>query len=572
MALGMQSKFNWKGVATSALGAGVTAGVGAAFNGANVLATNAEIANAARGSLGVMQSVARAAVSSTVSQGIAVATGLQSRFNWTNVAAAGIGAGVGSAVSSAVLPNATVFGERMTRGFVAGAVGGVAATVLSGGKADYVRIATDAFGNALGNAVVDAMQDESSPPSTDRRRSGQGIRVSEQDLAAFVRDPLSMDDGGLPLARLRAGLPVNGSESPTYTSGESENDLYSALVRVMSEDKPRHQGVLLADNGGNNSAAALEALALARKGVAPNESWGGKGAFFYGLKEGRANRSVMDTEPVSMAEKLGALTRDFVVGAKDALVEMPLMAVDTARLTDLAATAVMTGRAEEFQPWSDTGKFAKDGGTLGEYYAAPFSALGHMAADLVAGDIEAAGSGAAGIFGGVIGGRGSRVVSSRANQGIAAGGLSKESRGLVDAGKVPSVGESVTLYRVDDAGFTPRILEDGTVPVVSTKAGGERTMFVNLGQPQRAKEFARINRGGNATITAVEVDVSLLTRLRQASIYDKEANVKLHPSAPLRVDVNKAPDQFGLRTPEQIQWLRDAIRPGTARVVHPDDL
>ncbi|WAI84905.1 MULTISPECIES: RNase A-like domain-containing protein [Achromobacter] len=389
----------------------VTAGVGAAFNGANFFASDAEIANAARGSLGVTQSVARAAVSSTVSQGIAVATGLQSRFNWTNVAAAGIGAGVGSAVSSTVLPNATVFGERMTRGFVAGAVGGVAATVLSGGKADYVRIATDAFGNALGNAVVDAMQDESSPPSTDRRRSGQGIRISEQDLAAFVRDPLSMDDGGLPLARLRAGLPVNGSESPTYTSGESENDLYSALVRVMSEDKPRHQGVLLADNGGNNSAAALEALALARKGVAPNESWGGKGSFFYGLKEGRANRSVMDTEPVSMAEKLGALTRDFVVGAKDALVEMPLMAVDTARLTGLAATAVMTGRAEEFQPWSDTGKFAKAGGTLGEYYGAPFSALENTLESIFQGKFEAASSGAAVLLGGVLGGRASRPTA-----------------------------------------------------------------------------------------------------------------------------------------------------------------
>ncbi len=133
-------------------------------------------------------------------------------------------------------------------------------------------------------------------------------------------------------------------------------------------------------------------------------------------------------------------------------------------------------------------------------------------------------------------------------------------------------GKTVTLYRVDDAGFAPRIQADGTVPVVTTGSGGERALFVNIGQPQRAKEFALVNRGGNATVTAVEVDASLLERLRTTSVYDKAPDVKLSPTAPLRVDVNKAPDQFGLRTPEQVQWLRDAIKPGTARVINPNDL
>jgi hypothetical protein len=139
-------------------------------------------------------------------------------------------------------------------------------------------------------------------------------------------------------------------------------------------------------------------------------------------------------------------------------------------------------------------------------------------------------------------------------------------------GTATNRGKTVTLYRVDDAGFTPRIQADGTVPVVTTSSGGERTLFVNLGQPQRAKEFAFGNRGGNATVTAVEVDALLLERLRASSVYDKDPYVKQHPNAPLQVDVNKAPDQFGLRTPEQIQWLRDAINPGSARVIDPNDL
>lgn len=135
-----------------------------------------------------------------------------------------------------------------------------------------------------------------------------------------------------------------------------------------------------------------------------------------------------------------------------------------------------------------------------------------------------------------------------------------------------SGGETVTLYRVDDAGFAPRIGQDGSVPVVTTKSGNERALFINIGQPERAKEFALVNRGGNVKITAVEVDVSLLERLRAMSVYDRSPDVGLYPNAPLRVDINKAPDQFGLRTPEHFDWLRESIRPNTARVVDPKDL
>lgn len=53
---------------------------------------------------------------------------------------------------------------------------------------------------------------------------------------------------------------------------------------------------------------------------------------------------------------------------------------------------------------------------------------------------------------------------------------------------------------------------------------------------------------------------------------DPDFPVKLNPTAPLKVDINKAPDQFGLRTPEQIQWLRDAIKPDTTRIVAPKTL
>ena len=126
------------------------------------------------------------------------------------------------------------------------------------------------------------------------------------------------------------------------------------------------------------------------------------------------------------------------------------------------------------------------------------------------------------------------------------------------------------MYRVDDNAFAPRISTDGTVPAVTMKKGGERALFVNFGQPDRAKEFALVNRNGNATVTAVDVDTSLLDKLRATSVHDLTA-AKNNTTAPLQVDI-KAADQFGLRTPEQIQWLRDAMDPSTVRIIEPKDL
>jgi hypothetical protein len=127
------------------------------------------------------------------------------------------------------------------------------------------------------------------------------------------------------------------------------------------------------------------------------------------------------------------------------------------------------------------------------------------------------------------------------------------------------------LYCVDDIAFAPRISLDGSVPLVTTSKGGERALFVNIGQPLRAQEFALINRNGNATVTAVEVDVTLLERLRTTAVHDLSSAARLNPNGPLKVDI-ATPDQFGLRTSEQIQMLRDAIRPGTVRVVDPKTL
>jgi len=147
VALGVQDSFSWKGVAMSAISAGATAGVGSALGTTGVLSGNG------------WQAVAgRAAISNTVTQGIAVATGLQSSFNWRSVAASAVGAGVGQAVAP-VIGNlvGNMFGEAgsafATR-LATGLVAGTAAAVMRGGKVAIQQVAVDAFGNVIGDALA----------------------------------------------------------------------------------------------------------------------------------------------------------------------------------------------------------------------------------------------------------------------------------------------------------------------------------------------------------------------------------------------------------------------------------
>ncbi|WP_440963542.1 hypothetical protein ACL58G_24940 [Massilia sp. GER05] len=83
IAIGAQDGFNWKGVALSAVGGGVSAGVASASAGTALGAK--EIAGA----------VSRAALSDTIGQGVGIVTGLQSGFSWRSVAASAAGAAAG---------------------------------------------------------------------------------------------------------------------------------------------------------------------------------------------------------------------------------------------------------------------------------------------------------------------------------------------------------------------------------------------------------------------------------------------------------------------------------------------
>lgn len=105
VATGIQEKFSWKGVALAAIGGGVGGALapgGILGDGGLFGATNSagELVGGALGKVGsgVVRAGLSGITSSAVSQGIAIASGLQSSFSWSGLAAAGAAAASGAAL------------------------------------------------------------------------------------------------------------------------------------------------------------------------------------------------------------------------------------------------------------------------------------------------------------------------------------------------------------------------------------------------------------------------------------------------------------------------------------------
>ncbi|AKU21153.1 hypothetical protein ACZ75_06325 [Massilia sp. NR 4-1] len=180
IAIGAQDGFNWKAVGLAAIGGGVTAGIGVAFDTGTLGSIFAE--------QGWQGAAARAVLSNTLSQGIANITGLQHGFNWRSVVASGVGAAAGSVAAGALkgdnmLAKITAGNELAQRSAV-GFIAGTATALARGGKIDVVTIATDAFGNALGESLKDQIHsslNQSSGASGGGRQGGMGAYVGPED-------------------------------------------------------------------------------------------------------------------------------------------------------------------------------------------------------------------------------------------------------------------------------------------------------------------------------------------------------------------------------------------------------
>lgn len=187
IAAGLQEDFDWKGVALGAVGAGVGAGLGSLANGSSALQQAvSSFANKNPYAFAAMNGAA----SSALTQGVAVATDMQRSFSWRNVAISSLAAPAARAFgesASRMLPSSGAFGRQ-----VASSIGGSLVRRAFGSREDSASIVLDAFGNALGNTIVEQMGPQPTAPGLDETRAR-----NEAELLAMSMPELSVAEGVL---------------------------------------------------------------------------------------------------------------------------------------------------------------------------------------------------------------------------------------------------------------------------------------------------------------------------------------------------------------------------------------
>ncbi len=196
IATGMQEKFDWKGVATSAIASGVTAGLGglgAASLGARA-ASGLKLAKIGSDAARYGAMMINGAISSALTQGIAVATGLQKSFSWRDVA-----------ISAVSAPIANEVGAKIAKWGVPGLIGrtvsgatGALVRKAMGGKVDVANAIIDAFGNAIGNSINEAgaSRSRAAAVAAAEQESGGAAAVAEDELDYVQTDARRLPEPG----------------------------------------------------------------------------------------------------------------------------------------------------------------------------------------------------------------------------------------------------------------------------------------------------------------------------------------------------------------------------------------
>lgn len=198
MAMGVQSQFSWSGVALGAIGGAISGGLGQAglfssVSGDLVKAGTSQFVG------DFVQGAASGVAGSILTQGIGVATGLQKRFDWAGVAAAGIGGGISAAVGGAI--GGTKFSsdpilDYGAHTFISGMAGAIAnagtRTLINGTDfGDNILAALpDTIAQTIGNMIAGGVSG-----SSDTQTASTGNPITDELDAEFARAQAS--DTGL---------------------------------------------------------------------------------------------------------------------------------------------------------------------------------------------------------------------------------------------------------------------------------------------------------------------------------------------------------------------------------------
>ena len=174
-------------------------------------------------------SAARSMVGSAMTNVITNRVGLTDQaFQWKNVIAAGAGSLAGTAASEFLGDKFTwitdTYAREVTKATFSGVASGVTSSLVSHGKADLRQIATDAFGNALGDSLA---------------RLSTAPKISEETLKATkeARELVKQENPeGLDLFdKLVASGQLNANQILRYTTDKEFTTPLSRLNRVINQ-------------------------------------------------------------------------------------------------------------------------------------------------------------------------------------------------------------------------------------------------------------------------------------------------------------------------------------------------
>ena len=217
---GQVEEFSWTAVALAAVSGAVTGGLS---NLVPAVAT--------------LPTMVQAAIGSATTQGIAVATGLQKRFDWRAVAASAVGAKLSEALGPRI---SNAFGDtaagQIAARTVTGLAVGTAVAVTRGGRISISQVASDAFGNALGQSLADAA-------TGDQRRAAEAVQLSDAVYGAsdeasglYTGPGLRYGAGG------ETGFQISGKTAVQWMSSVDRG--VEAAAAATGADQPLERDVL----------------------------------------------------------------------------------------------------------------------------------------------------------------------------------------------------------------------------------------------------------------------------------------------------------------------------------------
>ncbi|MDO9621289.1 MAG: hypothetical protein Q7I91_05225, partial [Moraxellaceae bacterium] len=223
MAMGVVDKFSWRQVAAGGIGAGLTAGLGH-------FGRFAQLTEGMKWSQAASAYARNAAMSYSVNQLSGRVAGLDTSFSWRSVASTVVGATVGNAAGRGL----GLDGGNLWSGVARSVVTGSSQSYFNqqwarGGKLDFVQLAMDSFGNALGNDIVAKMSSSTfavNPYAAANNKWGHGLAsVDHSDPSALSTDKPT----------LREQMRQSGIEMPLETTITIIGDKDEPLVGGVPE-------------------------------------------------------------------------------------------------------------------------------------------------------------------------------------------------------------------------------------------------------------------------------------------------------------------------------------------------